>query len=556
MAAMGRSKIRAAISLTDQDRQWFKSRIGVDEPSIPRDKAPCAEVARTASVVTIPDLLADPCYADSPLAARGVRFYAGAPLVTREGYGLGALCVLGTEPRTTSTAELAALRDLAAMVMAQIELEHAVGRIEPVSGLPNRTQFLDTLADLSRCDRGRRRLGVLVDLASADQIDQAMRVMGPGYIDDFVREAARRLRGLLQPARTPFHVAPTQLMFLAPLGIDETTYLETIGAMLKRARAEFEPHFAMTMTIGVAPFVNGVTPPAGVLRMAHSAAHDARGTDNPLLVYSVASDEAHRRRFRLLNDFSAALEHPGELRLVYQPRIDLADRHCVGAETLLRWTHPHLGEISPIEFIPLIEQTWLAGPVTLWVLDHALAQSAAWSAAGSPLPLSVNISASNIAQSDFATQVQLLLLKHRVRPEMLELEITESAIMDNPELALAELAVLHEVGIRLAIDDFGTGHSSLAYLQRLPASVVKIDQSFIRDLPHGERELTLVRSMITLSHELGYRVVAEGIETAAMADLLTELGCDEAQGFHFSRPLGRKAFDRWRTLPAARRAAA
>lgn len=135
----------SAVSLTDRDRQWFKSRVGVEHRSIPRDKAPCAQVAESARPVLIPDLLADEVYANSVLADQGVRFYAGAPLVTREGFGLGALCVLGTEPRTASDAEMAALGDLAEMVMSQIELQHAFGRIDPLSGLPNRTQFLDDL---------------------------------------------------------------------------------------------------------------------------------------------------------------------------------------------------------------------------------------------------------------------------------------------------------------------------------------------------------------------------------------------------------------------------
>jgi EAL domain-containing protein (putative c-di-GMP-specific phosphodiesterase class I)/GAF domain-containing protein len=542
----------AAMSLTDNERQWFKSRIGIEQESIPREQAPCAAVAEMAANMVISDLLDDEDYADSPLAQQGVRFYAGAPLVTREGYGIGALCVMGTDPRTATPAEMAALGDLAGIAMAQIEMGHSFGRIEPISGLPNRTQFLEDLADLGRDDGGRRRLGVLVDLARADQIDHAIRVMGPAYVDDFVREAARSLRALLRPPRASYHVAPTQFMFLAPLGIDDTRYIEAMTRLLERTRIRFDAHFSMTMAIGLAPFVTGVTPPEDVLRMAHSAAHDAQEAENPVVVYSAASDEVHRRRFLLLNDFSAALDQPGELRLVFQPRIDLADGACHSAEALLRWTHPFLGEISPTEFIPLIEQTRFARAATAWVLDTALARIAAWSDAGQAMRLSVNITAGNLAEKDFAVQVQLLLLKHRVRPEMLELEVTESAFMASPERALIELDALHAAGIGLAIDDFGTGHSSLAYLQRLPVDVVKIDQSFILDLTGGDRERTLVRSMITLSHDLGYRVVAEGVEDAATARLLAVLGCDEAQGFHFSRPLEGVAFARWR---AARMAA-
>lgn len=546
----------SAVSLTDHDRQWFKSRVGVEHQPIPRDKAPCARVAERAEVVLIPDLLADDHYRNSVLAGQSIRFYAGAPLVTRDGFGLGALCVLGTEPRTATPAEMAALNDLAQMVMAQIELQHAFGRIDPLSGLPNRTQFLDDLDDLGRDDPGRRRFAVLIDLARAEQLNTGVRVMGSDYLDDMVQEATRTLRAGLDADRKAYHVGATQFAFLAPPEVDEATYLDRLRPVLEQFRSTATSRFVMSAALGVAPFVTGETAPRDVLRTAHSAALDARGLEMPVSVYSTAKDRAHSRRFRLLNDFGAALERPEQLRLVFQPRLDLATRTCLGAEALLRWSHPTLGEISPGEFIPIIEQTSLARATTAWVLDTALRQLAAWRAVGKDIQLSINVSAANLEEQDFAQRVQLHLLKYRVPPAMLELEVTESAVMDNAAQALGLLAALKASGIRLAIDDFGTGYSSLAYLQRLPAQVVKIDQSFVRDLANGEREQALVRSMITLSHDLGYRVVAEGIESAEAAEMLAAMGCDEGQGYHFARPMEVAAFERWLTGHAAERPAA
>ena len=179
----------AAVSLTDRDRQWFKSRVGIDHCSIPRDKAPCAAVAESTVPLVVEDLLADPHYADSVLARAGTRFYAGAPLITSDGYGLGALCVLGTVPRQVSPAELAGLVDLAAMVMAQIELQHAFGRIDPISGLPTRNQFRDDLTDLARDRGGEPRFAVVVDLARDDQISRIARAMGGARVDEMIREA-------------------------------------------------------------------------------------------------------------------------------------------------------------------------------------------------------------------------------------------------------------------------------------------------------------------------------------------------------------------------------
>jgi EAL domain-containing protein (putative c-di-GMP-specific phosphodiesterase class I)/GAF domain-containing protein len=535
----------SAVSLTDHDRQWFKSRVGVEHMSIPRDKAPCARVAESAEVVLIPDLLADDCYRSSVLAGQGVRFYAGAPLVTRDGFALGALCVLGMEPRTASPAEMAALNDLAQMVMSQIELQHAFGRVDPLSGLPNRTQFLDDLDDLGRDDPGRRRLAVLLDLARAEQLNAGARVMGSSYVDDMVQEATLALRTILGSSRTAYHVAATQFAFLAPPDVDENAYVAELGSLIEQLRAGSHARFVMSAAIGLAPFVTGQTSPRDVLRTAHSAALEARSAETAVSVYSSSKDCAHRRRFGLLNDFGAALDQPGQLRLVFQPRVDLVTRTCVGAEALLRWAHPVLGEVSPGEFIPILEQTSLARPTTAWVLDAGLKQLGTWCAAGVGIQLSVNISAANLDERDFAQRVQLYLLKHRVPAAMLELEVTESAIMDNSGQAIGQLATLEAAGVRIAIDDFGTGYSSLAYLQRLPAQVVKIDQAFVRDLAKGERERTLVRSMISLSHELEYRVVAEGIETAEAAEMLTGMGCDEGQGYYFARPMELPDFERW-----------
>jgi GGDEF domain-containing protein len=314
----------AAVSLTDRDRQWFKSRVGVDHRSIPREKAPCGAVAESSQMLVVPDLLDDPCYANSHLADTGVRFYAGAPLITRDGFGLGALCVLGTEPRTATKAELDTLDDLAKIVMAQIELQHAFGRIDPVSGLPNRTQFLDDVSDLQRDYPGKSRIVVLVDLARNHEIDHGMRVLGPSYIDDVVREGARLLRGMLQPDQPAYHVAATQFAFLAPAHRDESALVEQLVHLVERFKEKCAPLFVISTVMGVAPLPTGETSASDALRSANGAAQDARGAGQSVSLYSTSKDCLYRRSFMLLNDFGAALEQPGQLRLVFQPRVQLA----------------------------------------------------------------------------------------------------------------------------------------------------------------------------------------------------------------------------------------
>jgi EAL domain-containing protein (putative c-di-GMP-specific phosphodiesterase class I)/GGDEF domain-containing protein len=543
----------AAVSLTDSERQWFKSRVGVQHDTIPRDKAPCAEVAETADVVVIPDLMKDSCYSTSLLAQQGIRFYAGAPLVTRDGHGLGALCVLGVEPRTVLDSELMALKDLAEMVMAQIELQHAFGRIDPVSGLPNRLQFFDDLMDLARDHYDSRQIAVLVDLAEIEQISNGTRVMGASYVDDIVRVGARRVREALGPDRIAYHVGATQFAFLAPPDADPSVYQQDVQAVLDRNAGRSPTGFMITAAVGLAPFRAGETAPSVILRMAHSAALDARGSLTSVRIYSSEEDRIHARRFRLLEDFAAALRGGGdEFHLLFQPRIDMSTRDCVSAEVLMRWSHPRLGPVPPGEFIPIIEQTTLARDTTHWVLENAIRQLGHWHAGGRRLSLSVNLSAANLEETDLVQRIQLLLLKHRVPPDCLELELTESAVMRDGERAMWQLGALRSAGIKLAIDDFGTGQSSLSYLQKLPMNVVKIDRSFIKQLGEGARPRSLVSSMITLSHELDYRVVGEGVETAEIADILGRLGCDEAQGYLFAKPMAPSEFELWLSTASER----
>jgi EAL domain-containing protein (putative c-di-GMP-specific phosphodiesterase class I)/GAF domain-containing protein len=543
----------AAISLTDTDRQWFKSRVGVEHCSIPRENAPCAQVAETSEVLVVPDLAADACYHDSLLAASGIRFYAGAPLVTQDGHCLGALCVLGSEARQVTAGEAAALRDLATMVMAQIELRHALGRIDPQSGLPNRLQFIEDFQDLN-LDRphGEQRLAALVNLGSPEELG-AVRVIGSAVFDEIVDDAVRLMKTTFGLSGAVYHVGATGFVFLAPSGTDTDAFCAELAQWVERRAASTTSRFVITARIGVAPFQVRVTTHEELLRDLHSAVQQAFDEDHGVTMYSSERDAAYRRRFWLVNEFGAALDAAtgggaSQLRLVYQPKVDLATGAGTGAEALLRWIHPEAGDVPPGEFIPVIERTALIRATTNWVLEAAMRQLAAWRADGLFIPLAVNVSAVNVLEPDFCARVVAGLRRHGLPPDSLVLEITESALMQNPALAMATLRALDAAGVRLAIDDFGTGYSSLAYLQSLPAQVVKIDRSFVCDIEHDARRRALVQAMIKLSHDLGHRVVAEGVETPDVVELLREAGCDEAQGYLYAKPLEPGAFVQWFAL--------
>lgn len=290
-------------------------------------------------------------------------------------------------------------------------------------------------------------------------------------------------------------------------------------------------------SIGIFDFVLGDVLPRKAFERASNAADDARGTAHGRARYNPVSDQRNARRFALLNDFNAALAAPDQLSLVYQPRFELASGRRLGVEALIRWAHPRLGAVSPGEFVPLVEQTALGRPMTDWVVRTAVAQAREWMSYGMPISVSINASALNLDEEDFADRLLATADQAGIAPTHLELEFTESAIARDPDRVLGQLRQLQSQGVAIAIDDFGTGYSNLSYLQQLPVSVLKIDQAFVRDMPTSPKDRLLVKAMIAMGHDLGYRVVAEGIETQAAFDMLAEWGCDEGQGYLMSRPV-------------------
>ena len=367
--------------------------------------------------------------------------------------------------------------------------------------------------------------------------------MGSGYLDELVRHTVMQLR--LGGACKLYHVGATQVAFFAPRGISLAAFSAPIQAWLDARADHHRARLVATTTVGIAPFTVGQTEGLDLLRNMHSAAHDALGAGRSVRVFSAEHDAVLQHRFWLVTEFGAALESGEELHLMYQPKISLANGVCVGVEALLRWTHPTAGAISPGEFMPVVETTSLARATTDWVLRAALRQMVAWRQEGLALQVAVNVSAVNLEEPDFCDRVLMALQYHGLAPSCLVIELTESALMRNPAVAQGALERLARAGVQLAIDDFGTGYSSLAYLQSLPANVVKIDQSFMRNLDQDERRRALVSTMIKLSHDLGHKVVAEGVETVEAEDFLRRAGCDEVQGYLHAQPLAPAALVAW-----------
>ena len=535
----------SAGSLTDRHRQWFKSSIGTKGREISREGAPCAEVTRSAELLAIPDMLDDDRFANCYLAQSGIRFYAGAPLATRDGHVLGAMCVLDAKPRTISIEEANSLRDLAALVMAQIELQHDLGRIDPSSGLPNRYQLDADLADQERNCPNEPQVAVLINLADLRHLPETVSVLGGDYLDILMKSCTQAIKSALGGKAGLYQIGLASLLLLLVEGEGKnwSDVVETLRASLKAPVVCNGIPVIVDVAFGISPFVPGQAAPGGVLRTVISAANDARSTELDCAVYSPSSDEINRRRFTILTNLRSALQHADEFTLVYQPRVDLATGICASAEALLRWHNPVLGAVSPGEFIPLAEQTVLARPITQLVIKNAFSQLAQWRSAGIDTRISVNISARNLEDSDFIPSLKQALNDYAVSPAAIELEFTEGALIRHRSRVISHLEEIRSLGIELAIDDFGTGYSTFSYLQKLPATTLKLDGSFMPGLASNPRDQTLVQSIISMAHEMGYRVVAEGVETGDVYNFLKACRCDEVQGYFVSRPLAVPAFE-------------
>lgn len=268
----------------------------------------------------------------------------------------------------------------------------------------------------------------------------------------------------------------------------------------------------------------------------------------PVRIYDPDQDINTPERLTLMLELNGAIRNQ-ELLLHYQPKIDLRNGQITGCEALVRWQHPRLGLVPPMQFIPLAEMSDLVGPLTIWVIEEALHTLRRWNQQGIRLQMSVNLSTRNLLDQQCPDRLAAMLEGIPVEPGSLELEITESALMGNPELALEQSRKLTELGVRLSVDDFGTGYSSLAYLKQLHPHTLKIDRSFVRDMLSDEADLVIVRSTIAMAQGLGLTVVAEGIENLETMNLLRDLGCDYAQGYRIAKPMPEAELLAWLKQP-------
>jgi len=294
----------------------------------------------------------------------------------------------------------------------------------------------------------------------------------------------------------------------------------------------------VTASVGIASFPGDGHDAESLIGAADAAMYRAKQAGrNGYQFFTAEINQRTRARAQMATELRHALER-GEFALAYQPKVDLTDRRPRGAEALLRWNHPERGVVSPVEFIPVLEETGLIVQAGEWVLRRACEDLKSWRAAGLDLgPVSVNLSARQFRQQDLDQRIKAIVAAAGVEPGLLELEVTESQVMQDPDHAVQMLRSLCDGGMRIAIDDFGTGYSSLSYLTRFPPGALKIDRSFVKNMFGDKGDGAIVRIVIEMAHTLGFTVIAEGVETEEQANLLRLLRCDQAQGYLFARPM-------------------
>jgi diguanylate cyclase (GGDEF)-like protein/PAS domain S-box-containing protein len=414
-----------------------------------------------------------------------------------------------------------------------------------LTGLPNRILLRDRMAQaLLQAERDHTQVALLV--MDVDRFKEINDTFGHHYGDLLLQQLKPRLHGAVRASDTVARLGGDEFacILLETNEADAQAAAHRILSSLERPFVLEENSLNVEMSIGIALYPDHGVEFNALMRRADVAMYVAKQSGSRSAVYNLAQDNYTEKRLTLIGDLRRALD-TDEFVLHYQPQVELRSGEVTSVEALVRWQHPQYGFLPPGEFVPLAEQTGLIAPLSLWVLNTALRQLRLWQQMGFDIHMAVNLSARNVHDAALPETIGRMLHAHQVAPGALLLEITESAVMENPEEAISNLKELRDMGVRLSIDDFGTGFSSLTYLKRMPVHEVKIDRSFVMDMATNDEDAKIVRSIVDLGRNLGLAVVAEGVENQAAYDLLVATGCHMAQGYFISRPLPTTALTSW-----------
>jgi diguanylate cyclase (GGDEF)-like protein len=528
-------------------------------------QTPFSVAMRTGKPSVARNVFNDPAYA-TPAHAQlmelaKARDYAAStafPLQV-EGEILGALIIAAADPWGFDDEELELLNELAddlayGIANLRMRIKHrkaqeAIAHLayhDPLTDLPNRVYLHQRLEEAIQLAKRQHHPLALLYL-EIGQFHEINEILGHRAGDQLVQQLAGRLAGSAKLDELLARVGEAAFALLVPnLGADDAA-----TAAQRLLDVLHDPVEISGLTIdapvsaGIALFPGHGIEAEALLRRANAAVRKAKPARGGYAFYS-GQEQENARRLSLMGELRQAIER-NELRLYCQPKVTIASRQPCGAEALVRWEHPLHGSISTGEFIKLAEQAALITPLTNWMLKAAFSQGYIWYEAGLTRPLSVNLSVHDLRDPKLIERIRGLFSTWGLPPELIQFEITESALMEDPASARDTLVRLKELGVEIYIDDYGTGYSSLSYLQKLPVDWIKIDQSFVMPMAASRDSATIVRSTIELGHNLGLRVVAEGVESQALWDQLGTWGCDVAQGFFVGEPMPADQFNDWET---------
>ncbi|HTA63965.1 MAG TPA: EAL domain-containing protein [Xanthomonadaceae bacterium] len=430
----------------------------------------------------------------------------------------------------------------------EAQIRHQAGH-DQVTGLFNRVAAETAIQRELHSHTERPAALLMIGLG---RIPEIIKTLGHAVSDRLMRDTAGRILRLVDDALIA-RATDTQFSIFLPACAKP----EAIATAFRVLDALSAPYQEADLTLDLVPAVGIALYPAhgaeasALLRRAEVALLAALGSEEPVVVYDPATDPHRPERLSLMGDLREALDHD-QLSLHYQPKLLLSDARIIGAEGLVRWQHPRLGMVPPDAFIAMAEETGNIRRLTRWALAAGIAQAHRWSTASTAIRVSINLSARDLDDADLPRRIAELLSIHKVPPERIMLEVTESAVMGKPDAAIGVMRRLADQGIDLSIDDFGVGQSSFAYLRRLPVRELKIDKTFVQHLTESQEDRTIVGSIVDLGHKLGYKVTAEGVESRATLDWLAQIGCDYAQGYFIAKPMPVDAFDRFVANDAAR----
>ncbi|EPD43249.1 MULTISPECIES: EAL domain-containing protein [Delftia] len=533
------------------------SRLGLDLTDTELGRGLTSTAIRSGQIHIVRDMHSDPDQAPWHDRLAGLTSGLSCPLRV-DGEVIGALSIYDPESDTFDDSEVALLTESAddlafgiSTLRAREEQRrvqaamHHMLRHDPLTGLPNALEFTETLATaVEGVSPSAEPLAALqLNIEGLGEINE---VLGYSHGDQILRDFGQRLRECVPGAAHIARLRGDEFAVLAPAqdGAAALALAQRVETSLSRPFPVADIELDLGAKMGIALYPEHGATAQELLRRMGKALYRAKAQGLNQCLFDASQQGDHAGRLTMAGELRRAISG-GQLRLFLQPKVEFASGRLCGAEALVRWQHPEQGLIPPGVFIGLAEQTGLIKPLTEWVIVAALDLLRDWQAQGQSTPIAINLSARNFRDDQLFSKYRRWQAERHVTPGLMEMEITESTVMDDAEYALQVLHALHDEGIPLYVDDFGTGYSSLSYLQKLPVDYIKIDQSFVAAMPHNRDSAMIVRSTIDLVHDLGRKTVAEGVETQEHWDMLAHLGCDIAQGYFLAKPMPAQAFQAW-----------